>query len=52
MTRPGVQKLVDQSQAAGRYRVDFSVKNLSSGVYFCRLQVGKVVQQRKMMLLK
>ena len=47
-----VQKLVDLPQAAGRYRVDFSVKGLSSGVYFCRLQVGKVVQQRKMLLLK
>jgi len=47
-----VQKLVDQPQAAGRYRVDFSVKGLASGVYFCRLQVGKVVQQRKMLLLR
>jgi phosphatidylserine/phosphatidylglycerophosphate/cardiolipin synthase-like enzyme len=46
-----VQKLVDQPQAAGRYRVDLSVKGLSSGVYFCRLQVGMVVQQRKMLLL-
>ena len=47
-----VQKLVDQPQAAGQYRVDFSVKGLASGVYFCRLQVGKVVQQRKMLLLR
>jgi phosphatidylserine/phosphatidylglycerophosphate/cardiolipin synthase-like enzyme/predicted extracellular nuclease len=47
-----VQKLVDQPQAAGKYRVDFSVKGLASGVYFCRLQVGKVVQQRKMLLLQ
>jgi phosphatidylserine/phosphatidylglycerophosphate/cardiolipin synthase-like enzyme len=47
-----VRKLVDQPQAAGRYRVELSVKGLSSGVYFCRLQVGAVVQQRKMLLLR
>ena len=47
-----VQTLVNQPQNAGHYRVDLSVKGLSSGVYFCRLQVGKVVQQRKMLLLQ
>jgi phosphatidylserine/phosphatidylglycerophosphate/cardiolipin synthase-like enzyme len=47
-----VQKLVDQPQAAGRYRVELSVQGLANGVYFSRLQVGKVVQQRKMLLLK
>jgi phosphatidylserine/phosphatidylglycerophosphate/cardiolipin synthase-like enzyme len=47
-----VQTLVNQPQAAGRYRVDLSVKGIASGVYFCRLQVGKVVQQRKMLLLR
>jgi phosphatidylserine/phosphatidylglycerophosphate/cardiolipin synthase-like enzyme len=47
-----VQTLVNQRQAPGRYRVDLSLKSLPSGVYFCRLQVGKVVQQRKMMLLR
>jgi phosphatidylserine/phosphatidylglycerophosphate/cardiolipin synthase-like enzyme len=47
-----VRKLVDQPQAAGRYRVDLSVPGLASGTYFYRLQVGKVVQERKMVLLK
>jgi phosphatidylserine/phosphatidylglycerophosphate/cardiolipin synthase-like enzyme len=47
-----VQKLVDQPQAAGRYRVELSVKGLANGVYFSRLQAGNVVQQRKMLLLK
>ncbi len=47
-----VRKLVDQPQAAGRYRVDLDVKGIASGVYFCRLQVGSVVQQRKMLLLR
>jgi phosphatidylserine/phosphatidylglycerophosphate/cardiolipin synthase-like enzyme len=47
-----LQTLVDQLQNAGRYRVDLSVRGLASGAYFCRLQVGKVVQQRKMVLLK
>ena len=47
-----VQTLVNQRQGAGRYRVDLSVKGLASGAYFCRLQVGTVVQQRKMLLLR
>jgi phosphatidylserine/phosphatidylglycerophosphate/cardiolipin synthase-like enzyme len=47
-----LRTLVDQPQAAGRYRVDLSVRGLASGTYFYRLQVGKVVQERKMVLLK
>jgi phosphatidylserine/phosphatidylglycerophosphate/cardiolipin synthase-like enzyme len=47
-----VRKLVDQLQAAGRYRVDLGVSGMASGVYFYRLQAGNVVQQRKMLLLK
>ena len=43
---------MDQPQAAGRYRVDLSVRGLASGTYFYRLQVGKVVQERKMVLVK
>ena len=47
-----VRRLVDQPQAAGRYRVDLSLPRLSSGTYFYRLQVGKLVRERKMVLLK
>jgi phosphatidylserine/phosphatidylglycerophosphate/cardiolipin synthase-like enzyme len=47
-----LRTLVDQPQAAGRYRVDLSVRGLASGTYFYRLQVGKVVHERKMVLLK
>jgi phosphatidylserine/phosphatidylglycerophosphate/cardiolipin synthase-like enzyme len=47
-----LKTLVDQAQGAGRYRVDLSVRGLASGTYFYRLQVGKVVLQRKTVLLK
>ncbi len=47
-----LRTLVDQPQAAGRYRVDLNVRGLASGTYFYRLQVGRVVQERKMVLLK
>ena len=47
-----VRALVNGRQAAGCYRVDLSVRGLASGAYFCRLQVGKVVQQRKMLHLQ
>jgi phosphatidylserine/phosphatidylglycerophosphate/cardiolipin synthase-like enzyme len=47
-----LQTLVDQPQNAGRYRVELSVRGLASGAYFYRLQAGKVVQQRKMVLVR
>ena len=47
-----VRTLVDQPQSAGRYRVDLTVRGLASGTYFYRLQVGKTVEQRKMVLIK
>ena len=55
-TRPAsdrvIVKLRPQPQAAGRYRVDLSLPRLASGTYFYRLQVGKLVRERKMVLLK
>ena len=47
-----VRTLVDQPQSAGRYRVDLTVRGLASGTYFYRLQVGKSVEQRKMVLIQ
>jgi len=47
-----VQTLVNREQPAGRYAVDLDGTGISSGVYFCRLQVGAVVQQRKMLHLR
>ena len=44
--------LVNQEQAAGIYSVQFDARNLSSGLYFYRLESGSFVQTNKMMLLK
>ncbi len=49
-----VATLVDKDEAAGNYSVMFSTANLniSSGVYFYRLQAGGNVVTKKMVLLK
>jgi len=47
-----VVTLVDEVKSAGRHIVQFDGKNLSSGVYICRMGIGNQVFKRKMMLLK
>ncbi|MFN0159458.1 MAG: T9SS type A sorting domain-containing protein [Bacteroidota bacterium] len=47
-----VATLVDGKQNAGNYRVEFNGGRLGSGVYFYRLEAGKFVEQRKMILMK
>ncbi|MBN2366082.1 MAG: T9SS C-terminal target domain-containing protein, partial [Calditrichaeota bacterium] len=47
-----VSTLVDKRQHGGIYQVSFDGKNLSSGVYFCRLQAGGQVKINKMILMK
>jgi len=47
-----VATLVNAQQSAGTYSVNFNAANLSSGVYFYRLQSGKQVSVQKMLLLK
>jgi hypothetical protein len=47
-----VAVLANEVKQPGTYRVTWNATNFSSGVYFCRLQAGNVVESRKMLLLK
>ena len=44
--------LVNESLRAGSYKVELNAGNLSSGVYFYKLEAGNFIQTRKMILLK
>ncbi len=39
-------------KTAGRYSVSFDGSNLASGIYFYRIEAGKFVQSKKMVLVK
>ena len=47
-----VTTLVDGNQVAGTYQATFNASSLSSGIYFYRIESGKYVAVKKMMLLK
>jgi len=47
-----VASLVNEQQQAGVYRADFTASNLSSGVYFYKLQAGSFIETKKMILLR
>lgn len=47
-----VASLVNEVKSAGTYEVNFNAANLSSGVYFYRLESGNFVDTKKMFLLK
>lgn len=47
-----VATLVNNHRPAGDHRVEFNAADLPSGTYYCRLTAGKVIQTRKMLLLK
>lgn len=47
-----VTTLVDEEKKAGTYEVNFNASELTSGVYFYKLQAGSFVQTKKMILLR
>jgi hypothetical protein len=47
-----VATLVNEFKPAGRYSAVWDAKGIPSGVYFCRLQAGSVVDTKKMTLMK
>lgn len=47
-----VATLLNKELAAGSYKYDFNASNLTSGIYFYKLQTENYSQTKKMMLLK
>ncbi|MBP1682890.1 MAG: 5'-Nucleotidase domain protein, partial [Ignavibacteriaceae bacterium] len=47
-----VATLVSEEMNAGSYEVNFQASNLSSGVYFYKLETGNFVKTNKMILMK
>jgi len=44
--------LVNENKPAGRYSVEFDGGDLSSGIYFYKLESGRFKQTKRMLLLK
>ncbi|HKB87708.1 MAG TPA: T9SS type A sorting domain-containing protein [Ignavibacteriaceae bacterium] len=47
-----VSILADGEKEAGSYSLEFNASGLPSGIYFYRIQAGKFIQTKKMVLLK
>ena len=47
-----IKVLVDELQSAGTYEFSFNGRDLSSGIYFCRIQADNYTNTIKMILLK
>jgi hypothetical protein len=47
-----VTTLVNEEKSAGSYEVKFDASQLSSGIYFYKLQAGLFVETKKMMLIR
>lgn len=47
-----VQTLVDEMQSPGQYTAIFNAGNLSSGIYFYRIEAGDFVAVKKLILMK
>ena len=47
-----IATLVNEEKAAGIYNVQFTMNNLSTGIYFYKLTAGEYVSTKKMILIK
>jgi uncharacterized protein (DUF362 family) len=47
-----VAALVGERKGPGEHRVEFDASGLASGMYFCRLIAGNIVNTRKLLLLR
>ncbi|MBL8006659.1 MAG: T9SS type A sorting domain-containing protein [Ignavibacteria bacterium] len=47
-----IRTLVNESLTSGNYEIEFDGSNLSSGVYFCKMESGKFLGIKSMILLK
>ncbi len=47
-----VAVLVNKEQLSGNYKLEFNAPNLSSGIYFYKLQSGNFNMTKKLILLK
>ncbi len=47
-----VRTLVDETKSAGKYQVEFNANNVSSGIYFYRIQTSEFVLTKKLILVK
>jgi hypothetical protein len=47
-----IAELVNEEKDRGVYSVNFNSHDLSTGVYFYRIQAGDFIQTKKMLLIK
>ncbi|HZW38801.1 MAG TPA: T9SS type A sorting domain-containing protein [Ignavibacteriaceae bacterium] len=47
-----IKTLMNEEKSSGTYEINFSVEDLTSGVYFYRIDAGKYSETKKMLLMK
>ncbi len=47
-----VSTLVNEYKSAGNYKMQFNANSLAAGVYLCRIESGRFVQTKKLLLIK